>query len=231
LREIAAKLRIESNQKNDEETVIEISKTPAFKGVCKTEKDYAILIKEKLAGAIASKVVGEDRWELSNDEFYAILNEAKSNFYKENYKPIFDKYLSKEPKGDDLEKHSELSFYKELTQINCEPEELMEATVDYWKTNTLISEELDSNPFFVQDEYTPYRNGIIRPKIVNKKRLEFPTGNQQENLKKSLHFYRKTKSIEFRDFNGIKSFPYFTHGTMNNIVEDENDDFNWIIDD
>lgn len=231
LKEIISKLRIESSQKTDKETVIEISQTPTFRGVCKTDKDFAILIEEKLAGAIASKVVGEKRWELSNEKFYAILNEAKTNFYKENYKPIFDKYLSKEPTEEELEKHSELSFYKELSQMNCESDELMEATVDYWKTNTLISEELDSNPFFVHEEYMSYRNSIIRPKIVNNKRLEIPTDSQKENLKKSLLFYRKTKAIEFRDFNGIKSFPYFTHGTMNNIVEDENEDFNWIIND
>ncbi len=158
------------------------------------------------------------------------MNEAKSLFYKENYRPIFDKYLSKEPSDKQLSYNSEKCFLKELKQINCEPDEIKDATVDYWKTNTLIAEELNSNPLFVEEEYVPYKENIVKPRIVNNKRKYNGNGSEQENLKVSLRFYRDAKDICFSDYLGIRSLPYFTHGTMNNIVEDDND-FNWIIND
>jgi len=231
LREIVSKITIESSQKNDSETILEISDSPTFKGVCKSQNDFDILIREKLAGAIASKVVGEKSWELSSDQFYTILNDAKSNFYKENYRPIFDKYLSKEPTEEQLELNSEKQFLKELTLISCEPDEIKEATVDYWKTNTLIVEELDSNPLFVKEESVPYKEKIVLPKIINNKRKYTPNGDLHDNLKTSLRFYRDAKDLTFPDHLGIRSLPYFSHGTMHNIVEDENDNFNWIIND
>ncbi len=231
LRSIISKITIESSQKNDDETIREISLSPTFKGVCKSQNDFDILIREKLAGAIASKVVGEKRWEIASNEFYSILNEAKARFYKDNYRPIFDKYLLKEPTEEQLELNSEKRFLKELIHINCAPDEIKEATVNYWKTNTLIIEELDSNPLFVNEEYVPYKEKIVRPKIVNNKRKHTPTNDKEENKRLSLRFYRDAKDLTFPDYLGIRSLPYFSHGTMNNIVEDENDDFNWIIND
>lgn len=76
-----------------------------------------------------------------------------------------------------------------------------------------------------------YKEKMVRPKIVNNKRKHTPTNDIEENKRLSLRFYRDAKDLTFPDYLGIRSLPYFSHGTMNNIVEDENDDFNWIIND
>jgi len=231
LQEISSKVTLDTNQEKDFELVKKISKLPIFRGVCKSDKDFIFLIQERIAGAIASKVVGEEKWEVSNQQFYTIINESKSVFFNENYKPIFDIYAIKEPSKEAIIQYTKKKFVDELDRILCKPEELKEAIVDYWKTNTLLGEELESNPMFVDEEYLPYKETIIHPQLINKKRTFYKVEDKSENLKKSLRFYREARGLNYGDYKSIKSFPYFTHGTLHNIIEDDAKEFNWIIDD
>ncbi len=228
---IVAKVVINAKQNNDTETITQISELPNFIGICKSTSDYEYLISAQIAGKIASKVVGDKKWAVSKEEFYNIINNAKSDFYKENYRPIFDKYLSEEPELSVYEENSKKRFVEELERIKCDNDDLKDAIVDYWKTNSLIAEELLNNPFFVENEYNPYKDNIVFPVIKNQKKMVLKSDDDNKNLQSSLLLYRQTKNYAFRDFNKVKSYTYFSHGTIHNIVEDESKNFNWLIDD
>lgn len=232
LKDIISKVIISSNQSIDSDLIIEISKTPVFKAKpCRNELDYEYLIKERLAGFIESRVVGEKRWEVTNQEFYKTINQAAKDFYKDSYIPVFDKYLTKKPNKVEIQNYTEKKFVKELCEMKCKPDELKEALVHYWKTNTLLSEESENNPMFVIDEYQPYKNEIIYPKLLNKKRTFKYSNDKTRNMEESLSFYRTAKELSIADYKRIQSLPYFTHGTMQNIVEDNTNNFNWLLDD
>lgn len=231
LENILAKTIIKEKQANDTNTIKEISEFPIFIGACKSEGDFDTLIREKIAGPIASKVVGDKKWDTNKKQFYNIINDAKSLFHNEKYKPIFDKYLKEKPSTAEFELNAQKKFVTELGRIKCEKHELKDAIVDYWKTNSLIGEELDLNPFFTDDEYKPYKEEIIYKKVRNKKLMIPKSESRTTNLDNSLLFYRQAKDMEFQDSKNIRSFQYFTHGTLHNIVEDNTNDFNWMIDD
>jgi len=231
LKLLLSRVTIKTDQENDIEIIKSIAKHPTFRGKCKYENDYNYLIRERIAGAIASKVVGKKRWEITNLQFYNIINDSASDFFKENYRPVFDKYLNIKPEEEDIQSNMKKKFVFELDRISCESDEIKEAIVDYWKTNTLLIEELELNPTFVDDEYNTYKNEIIYPKVVNKKRTYVKTADITKNLKNSQMFYRESRDLNFHDYRSIKSLPYFTHGTLHNIIEDGTNDFKWIIDD
>jgi hypothetical protein len=232
LKDIISKVFINDSQSIDSELIIEIAKTPIFKAnPCRNEQDYEYLIKERLAGFIESKVVGEKRWEVTNQEFYKTIEQATRDFYKESYIPVFGKYLSKNPDETEIQNYTEKRFAKELNKMRCKSEEVKEALVDYWKTNTLLSEESENNPMFYTAEYQPYKDGVIHPKLVNKKRKFKYSEDETMNLEESLSFYRSAKDLSFMNYNSIQSLPYFTHGTMQNIVEDNTNNFKWLLDD
>lgn len=231
LKTLLSRVTIKTEQQNDFEIIKSIAKHPTFRGKCKNDNDYNYLIGERIAGAIASKVVGEKRWEIPNLQFYNIINDSMSDFFKENYRPVFDKYLNIKPEEEDIQLNMRKKFVFELDRISCKSDEIKEAIVDYWKTNSLLIEELELNPTFVDDEYNTYKNEIIYPKVVNKKRTYIKTEDISKNLKNSQMFYRESRDLNFQDHRSIKSLPYFTHGTLHNIIEDDTNDFKWIIDD
>lgn len=230
LQDIISKVEIRTGQANDIELIKELIKHPAFKTLyCKSDKDREIIINERLAGFIASCVVGENHWEISREKFYSTIQQASKDFFNDNYKPIFDKYLEKKPSSEIISKFSDKIFVSELKKIQCETEELNDAIVDNWKTNTLIIEECSNNPLFYNEEYVPFRSNIILPIIKNKKRFFSRSTDELINLKDSLIFYRSTKDMTFINYKSIQCLPYFTHGTILNIVEDTDNDFNLIL--
>lgn len=229
--EILSKIELAVEQHNDIELIKILAKNPAFIGKCKTEEDFKYVIRDRVAGAIAARVADVEKWEVSSVQFYNIISDALSRFFNENYRPSFDKYLNKNPSDEDIQKYSGTRFIDELNKIECKDFEIKIALVDFWKTTMVLDEELNMNPTFVDEEYEPYKNGIIYKKLIEKKiRLEKHTNNSI-NISNSRNFYRDVKEINFQSNGKINSLPYFSHGTMHNIVEDESNDFKWLIDD
>lgn len=65
----------------------------------------------------------------------------------------------------------------------------------------------------------------VYPLLTNSKRL-----CADEKPNNSRYFYRKAKDLNVGSFNSIPDFPYFKHGTMQIIVEDDNLKFSWLYD-
>ncbi len=100
---ILNKINIETQQPIDTELIKELMTYPFFKSIpCKPE-DLEEIISVRIAGMIQSKVIGEKKWQISNKQFYAIIHSAAKDFYNDNYKPIFDRYLT-ENAPDSVEK-------------------------------------------------------------------------------------------------------------------------------
>lgn len=231
LSNLVKKVIIRTDQEVDTDLINTISSLPIFRGICQSVTDYRLLIKDRIAGVIASKVEGDHKWEVTNRQFYEITKSASATFFNDIYRPVFDKYLSKTPSEEEIGKTSKKKFVGELEKIKCKHKESRMAIVDYWKTNALISEELESNPFFVDNEYIPYQLNVVAAQALNEKMKYDKVDDEDENLKNSLRFYQTAKSLNFKDTKVIKSFHYFTHGTLHNLIEDENIDFKWVIDD
>lgn len=61
--------------------------------------------------------------------------------------------------------------------------------------------------------------------LVNKKRI-----SSSERPNDSLYFYRKAKDSNVGSYKSIPDHPYFKHGTMQIIVEDDTLKFSWLYD-
>ncbi len=226
---ILDKINIKTQQPIDTELIAELMTYPFFKSIpCKAE-DLEEIISVRIAGMIQSKVVGEKKWQITNKQFYAIIQSAAKDFYNDNYKPIFDKYLTENAPDTVGNEYKNKNFVKELGLIKCFEDEISEAIVDNWKTNTLLGEETKKDPMYFDTDYLPYRNEFVLRKVRNKKREYERQDIEIENLKNSLSFYRKAKELPIENYKSIKSYPYFEHGTMQNLVEDNNIKFSWII--
>ncbi len=173
-------------------------------------------------------MVGEKRWEISNKQFFDIIEKAMKDFYNENYNPKFDEYQIKEPPENIEGKYKDKHFVYELTSISCPKEEIEEAIVDYWRTVSLLGEENQKSPSFYKSEYTPYRMEVL--KRVRMKKNEYKHNvEEKENNRRSLDFYIAAIQMQFQNQRSIQSYTYFSHGTMQNLVEDTEIEFSWIL--
>lgn len=228
---LLSKMELVVEQENDIKLIKTLAKHPTFLGKCKTIEDIKYVIRDRVAGAIAAKVADEGKWEHSSFQFYNIISDALSKFFNENYRPSFEKYLKKNPTNEEIKKYSGTKFIDELNNVECKDSEIKIALVDFWKTTMVLDEELNINPTFVEEEYEPYKDGIVYKKLTDKKiRLEKHLDNTI-NISNSRNFYRDAKEMNFQSTGKINSLPYFSHGTMHNIVEDKSNDFKWLIDD
>ncbi|NCE71882.1 hypothetical protein [Odoribacter sp. Z80] len=227
LRSVVSKIQIKWNQPIDEELVNELATSNRLRIIpCQSGNEYRKLIKEKLVGFIVSKVMGEDRWEVKDKQFYATIQEIGKDYFQKNYDPLFDEYLNKKPGPADYTLSEEKKFLAELRQIECDEDEVTDALIDYWKTNTLLAEEDEKNPAFFNFEYKPYKNEVMHPKLINKKRSML--NKRMDKNENALHFYRDAKCMSVPPFKSIPDYPYFIHGTMQNIVEDDELNFSWL---
>ncbi len=222
---ILEKINIETDQPIDDDLINEIALHPTFKEIERPAHEISQIIKN-IAGIINSKVEGEGRFEVNNSQFYKMIFQEKKDFYKENYRPIFDKYNTCEAPINISSTFENYKFVNELKEIQCENDELEEAVVDYWKTINLLDEEESNSPGFTLQEYVPFKSEI-HSKIKTKKR-DFKNPDTS-NVKKdnSLVYYRAAKQIIVYNRKSIVNFPYFVHGTMQNIVEDDELKFSW----
>jgi hypothetical protein len=230
VKEIIGKATIYHSQAIDNEIWKELKALPFFSIMpINSEKDFKYFIEERVAGSIASKVVGESRWEVTRAEFDTNIQNIATQFFNDHYRPSFDKYLRLDPDDLVVDQNQDKLFVEELKAMKCETEEVKEAIVEYWKTNTLIAEEIEEDLNFYDDEYCVYKMKQIYPRLIGKKRRCKSNENLELNLAESLEFYRNVLEMNFEDYRSIKSLDYFEHGTMQNIVEDEANSFNWIL--
>ncbi len=223
------KMVIKTEQQIDDELIDELTTFPLFRETpCKSIDDLKKIIKDA-AGILSSKVTGKEKFEYSNKEFYNVITQGKKDFYNSYYRPIFEEYRTKKEPDNILQIYENKKFVKEMTTIDCKEEEITGAMVDYWKTVTLIDTEENNSPGFVKQEYIPYKNTEVYKKLKTKKNVYEKSDKEEENLKRSKTFYRDARQIQIRDDNSIKSYDYFVHGTMQNIVEDKELNFSWIL--
>lgn len=225
LKSIISKVEIKPDQPIDSDLILQIANNPAFQVIpCKPE-DRKELIRDRVAGFIQGKVAGEGRWEITWYQLMNTIQEISRNFSRDFYNPIFEKYFNKDINENDYQDYREKKFVTELTQISCEEVEIREAINDYWKTSTLLVEEIENNPTFGDYQFQPYKKNKVYPLLTNSKRL-----CADEKPNNSRYFYRKAKDLNVGSFNSIPDFPYFKHGTMQIIVEDDNLKFSWLYD-
>jgi len=222
-------LIIKTGQPIDNELIEELTTYPKFRGIpCKSNDDLKKIIKD-IAGIIYSKVFGKEKFDFENKQFYSVVIQIEKDFYNSYYRPIFEEYRTKKEPDNILQIYENKKFAKEMTKINCNEEEIIGAMVDYWKTVTLVDIEENNSPGFVKEEYIPYKNTEIYKKLKTKKNDFEKLENDEENNRISRTFYRAARQINIGHENSIKSYDYFVHGTMQNIVEDKELNFSWIL--
>lgn len=224
LKSVISKVEIKSDQPIDTELIQLLMKNPTIQSISCKPEDREELVKTRLGGFVQSKVAGEKEWKISWNQFFVTLQSIGRDFANENYNPIFDKYLNAEIEEKEYSQYTEKRFVEELVKIKCDEDEVREAINDFWKTSTLIAEETERNPAFYDHEFHPYKKEKVFPLLKNKKRLSL-----LERPNDSLYFYRHAKQINVGAFKSIPSdLLYFKHGTMQNIVEDNELKFSWL---
>ncbi|MGL5257355.1 MAG: hypothetical protein ACRC76_09955, partial [Proteocatella sp.] len=225
LKSIISKVEIKSDQPIDTDLILQIANSPAFQVIPCKHEDRIDIIRDKVVGFIQGKVVGKGRWEITRDQLMVTIQGVIKDYSRSFYNPIFDKYFDKNVNDDDFQRYTEKKFVSELTKISCEEDEIREAINDYWKTSSLIVEEIENNPTFGESEFQIYKTQKVRPLLTNKKRL-----CADEKPNDSRYFYRKAKNLNIGPYKSIPDYPYIKHGTMQIIVEDDNFKFSWLYD-
>lgn len=223
LKSVISKIEIKIDQSIDSDLVSDLTLNPVIQSISCKPEDREYLIKNRLAGFIQGKIVGENKWQISRKQLFSIIQEIARDFLNETYNPIFDKYFNSDICEKEYHQYNEKRFVKELGIIQCEEEEIREAINDFWKTNTLLAEETENNPTFIDNEFQPYKKDKIYPSLKNKKRI-----SSMERINDSLYFYRQAKDLNIGLFKRIPDYPYFKHGTMQLIIEDDDLNFSWL---
>lgn len=224
LKSLISKVVIENNKPIDDDLIIQLSDYPPIKALAYKKEDRITIIKDRIAGYVKSKVAGNKRWEISNEQFYNTIRTIGHDFLNENYRPIFDQFMKKEIHDYEIEKHVEKKFAIELKEICCDETDIREAINDYWKTTTLLIEENENDPFFNDNEFLPYKKEKVYPKLKIQRGI-----HQRKPQKNSYLFYLDCKNIDLTGYKGIPDLFFFMHGTMQMIVEDHENDFTWIL--
>lgn len=223
LESIISKIHINADQPIDVDLIIQLTKNPTIQVISCKPEDREKLIKNRIAGFIQGKVAGEGRWQISWEQLIITMQEIGRDFLNENYNPIFERYFNINIEESKYSNYKEKRFVTELNKILCDEDEVREAINDYWKTNTLLAEEIENNPTFDDNEFQPYKKTKVYPSLINKKRL-----TAMEKPNNSLYFYRKAKEINIGTHKRIPDYQYFKHGTMQIIVEDDELKFSWL---
>ncbi len=217
---LLSRLSIKEKQPNDIGLVAELRALQTFKLLKKQQAEDSI---KTFGGEISAKVHGDKRWEITYAEFYQILKDRVRLNLESEYKPLFDKYEGKMP--ETLPAYADKKYTLELQSIKCEPDEINEAHADYWRMNSLLCEANEMNPLFNKEIFSIYKNDRLLPKLKNLKRLN----SMDKRDDPALYNYRKSKDLAPDGYKDILPSSYFQHGTMQNIVEDDDIDFNWVI--
>lgn len=226
LKGILSKIELKTDQLIDEDLIEFLTKNTTIQLLASKPIDRVRLVKERLAGFIVAQVVGSTRWEITQKQFLNALRTIGRDFLNDNYSSTFDKYLNKKPEAE-YSDYKEKRFIEELNEISCDDSEVLDAINDYWKTSTVLAEENELNPIFNDAVYQPYKNNIIYPKLINKKRLISTTHSECKKTR-ALDLYRSAKEISFGTFKMIPDYVYFQHGTMHIIVNDDDLKFSWL---
>jgi len=224
LKSILSKIIIKDNQPIDKDLIIELSENPTIKALAYKKEDRINIVEDRIAGSIKSKIAGAGRWEISNEQLFNIIRIIGCDFLNENYRPVFDKYLKREIDNSDYSNYTEKKFVKELNEISCGEDEVREAINDFWKSTTLLVEQNEKDPFFNENEFIPYKEKIVLPKLKIQRNIHL-----LNNKKNNLLFYYNCKDINLNGYKGIPDLFYFKHGTMQILVEDIDNNFNWIL--
>ena len=223
LKSVISKIQINADQPIDTDLISQLTKNPTIQVISCKPEDRNELVKDRIAGFIQGKVAGEGRWQISWEQLIATMQKIGRDFLNENYNPIFERYFNANIEEVEYQNYKEKRFVTELNEISCDEDEVREAINDYWKTNTLLAEEIENNPTFDDNEFQPYKNTKVYPLLKNKKKLA-----AMERPNDSLYFYRKAKEITVGAHKQIPDFQYFKHGTMQIIVEDNELKFSWL---
>jgi len=224
LKSILSKIIIKENQPIDEDLILLLSENPTIKALAPKKEDRIKIVEGRMAGFIKSKVVGNGRWEISDDQLFTMIRTVGRDYLSENYRPLFDKYLNRDIDNSDYSNYTEKKFVKELNEISCNEVDVREAINDYWKSTTLLVEQNGRDPFFNDNEFIPYKDKQLLPILKTKKSI-----HKLQNPINSLLFYYNCKDINLSGYKGIPDLFYFKHGTMQILVEDIDNDFNWIL--
>ncbi len=224
LKLIISKIVIKDNQPIDKDLIISLSENPTIKALAYKKEDRINIVENRIVGFIKSKVVGAGKWEISNEQLFNIIRDIGRDYLNENYKPLFDKYLTRDIDNSDYSNYKEKKFVKELNEISCNEDDVRSAINDYWKSTTLLVEQNGKDPFFNENEFIPYKDKQLLPILKNKKSI-----HKLQNPMNNLLFYYTCKEINLSGYKGIPDLFYFKHGTMQIIVEDIDNDFNWIL--
>jgi len=227
--ETLQKVKIKHSQLNDVGLIADIAKNH-FRVSIPERQEY--FVNKCLGGTIASGVSGRGRWEISKKMFYKITNDEVYKFLEKPSTTIYNSYMDKELTQNEVKSYYNKNFVKKLNEIECEDYNIHDAITDYWRTTSMIIELQDFDESFIQKEYKKYEKDKILRKLSNEKDIVEPVRDISENRKRSLNFYKRSKTWAPMKFESIPELEYIQHGTMHRIAEDpdnENFNFYWLI--
>ena len=227
LKEILDKFCISYNQPVIEDKVKELLEQPFFKPFPKKNRMPFL---DLLMGYILS--AGRENaknWQIKISEFNCFVEKNSKNYTSESL-PIPDTYKNVTITVSTFENRN---FVKELKKVDLN-EFVQDAVNDYFRTQKTVI-DVKNNDLFFTESFSHYQDNVISADLrLIKSNCELDVvdrSNEAERIKHSKRTYFEAMQLKLKQIKGyVENKEFFQRGTIHTIVDSEENDFCWGID-
>jgi hypothetical protein len=227
LKEILDKFCISYNQPVIEDKVKELLEQPFFKPFPKKNRMPFL---DLLMGYILSAGrENAENWQIKISEFNGFVEKNSKNYTSDSL-PIPDTYKNVTTTVSTFENRN---FVKELKKVDLN-DFVQDAVNDYFRTQKTVI-DVKNNDLFFTESFSHYQDNVISADLrLIKSNCELDVidrSNEVERIKHSKRTYFEAMQLELKQIKGyVENKEFFQRGTIHTIVDSEENDFCWGID-
>jgi hypothetical protein len=227
LLEILDKFCISHDQPVIEDKVKELIESQFFKLIPK--KNRKPFLDNLMGYILAEGREKAENWEIKASEFNSFVQSQTKNYASEAI-PIPDTYQDAKT---EIEKFEDHNFVKEIKKIDFETQ-LQDAVNDYYRTQKTVI-NIKNNDLYNPKSFSHYQDNIIAQDLkLIKQKCELDVAdrrNTEERIKQSKKTYLDAMMMPVKQIAGYSdNKDFFQRGTIHTIINSEENDFCWGID-
>lgn len=227
LKQILDKFCISYNQPVIEDKVKELLEQPFFKPFPK--KNRMPFLAHLMGYILAAGRENAENWQIKISEFNSFVEKHAKNYTSDSL-PIPDTYKNVTTTVSTFENRN---FVKELKKVDLN-EFVQDAVNDYFRTQKTVI-DVKNNDLFFTENFSHYQDNVISADLkLIKSNCELDVtdrSNEAERIKHSKKTYFEAMQLELKQIKGyVENKEFFQRGTIHTIVDSEENDFCWGID-
>lgn len=175
-----------------------------------------------LLGAVISKVKDEPFiWEVSYEEFVALLQAETARYCNINTVPLPEQFADATPAAEVVDVHKGKKYVEEIKKIEYE-KMIPKAIRDYWRMNMTVTSYFTDNPVYNRD--LPKYIDTLKDKLFyakEQKIIENVKGDRKKQISESQILYSVAMQWDAIDFGSVRpNQAFFQRGVLHDIIDD-----------